>query len=192
MQSFFETLQSAGVPVVQLSAAEEALEERWRATTEAGNRAFECYDEVEAAHLYAAALADAEALFGVALDGGSPLLAPMLLNIASTNTAVARMRAGDGTGAFDLLQRAFEKLLSTAEASATPFALRVNCVRHMLYPFNILVRDFKSEMQRPEMKARLRRAGEVAVAVGRVAGWAISRRERLSPDQPSDPSARLN
>ncbi len=35
MQSFFETLQSACVPVVPLSAAEEALAERWRASTEA-------------------------------------------------------------------------------------------------------------------------------------------------------------
>lgn len=192
MQSFYDTLQSAGVTVVQLSAAEDALEERWRASTEAGNRAFECHDEVEAARLYAAALTDAEALFDMALDGGSPILAPMVLNVASAKWAVARMRSGDRTDAFDLLLRAFEKLVSTAEASATPFALRVNCVRHMVYPFNILARDFQDEMQRPEVKALFRRAGEVAVAVGRVAGWAISRRERLSPDQSPDLSARLN
>lgn len=84
-----------------------------------------------------------------------------------------------------LLLRASDKLLTAAESPANPVALRVNCVRHLRYPVQILARDFEADMAQPDMGRLLDRCATVSNEVRRVAGWL------LQPQPPPDGPAAM-
>ena len=69
--------------------------------------------------------------FEAAIEGGSPLLAPVLHTISCSNPATCVLLAGDGASARDLLRQATNKLVAVASHVANPIALRINCVRHL-------------------------------------------------------------
>jgi hypothetical protein len=168
MQSFHDALRAAGLLVLPISDNEKALDTKWRTLTEAGNRAQERGDHVGALQFYEAALTEAARMLAAAIDGGSPLLAPMLYNISCANQAETVLQTGDSVSARRLLLQAFEKLLAVAGCPASPIALRINCVRHLGYSLTILARDFCDGTEQPETERLVARATAVAVDVGRI------------------------
>jgi hypothetical protein len=173
MQSFYDHLRAAGVALPDRPRKEKDIDARWRTLTEAGNRARAAQDHVGALHIYEAALAEAERMFEAAIDGGSALFAPMIYNISCANQAEAMLRSGDNATARTLLLRAFDRLLTTAGSATSPVALRINCVRHLGYPFEILARDFADDMDQPDMQRLLARVAPMMQDVQRVTGWMI-------------------
>jgi hypothetical protein len=167
---FHDDLQATGAPISSLSDIETKLEAEWNALTRTGNQAFVENGGANACRFYADALATAEHLFDAALRGGSPFLAPMVYNISCANAAEAVLRAGDRCAARMLLIRALDRLLTTAESPSSPVALRVNCVRHLHYPFGILARDFANEMQACDVRELLARASAVLIKVHQLQG----------------------
>lgn len=183
MRSFHERLQSAGVMVPKQPKHEADLDARWRALTQAGNQAFADLADTEALRLYQEALAVAEQMFEAAQDGGSPLLAPMAYNISCANVAEAMLRNGDRPGGRRFLLRAFDKLLTAAEAPSTPVALRVNCVRHLRYSFEILSRDFGEEMKHSDINGLVARGIAALREIQSVAGWMTRQHRRHEPPE---------
>jgi hypothetical protein len=195
MQSFPEMLRSAGVPAPHLSCQEGEIDGRWRALTAAGNLAYANGHDADAMRLYEDALAEAERMFDAAREGGSPLLAPMLYNISCANAAETKMRGKDATAALSFLLRAFDKLVMTAASVTSPMPLRANCVRHLRYTFEVLVRDFAAECERAEVKSLFARGADAAKEVGRIAGWIVSRyrtEDQAQSDQTLPYASRLN
>jgi hypothetical protein len=113
-------------------------------------------------------------MFMVALNGGSPLLAPMLYNISCANKAETVLQTGDSVSARRLLLQAFEKLLAIAGCPASPIALRINCIRHLGYSLAILNQDFGEQMERPDIKLLLTRAATIVREVECIACWMMS------------------
>jgi hypothetical protein len=173
MQSFHDVLRSKGHLVPLPSALEANLDTQWRALTEAANKAFEHHDNDSAVRFYREAIDTAEQMFEAALKGGSPLLAPMVYNIACANAAECAAQTGNRLGARKLLLRATDKLLTTAKSPSSPFALRINCVRHLRYSLQILDRDFGADNAQPDMKGLLESCAAVSKKIQRVAQWLL-------------------
>lgn len=150
-----------------------------------GNQAFDRHDDAIASRHYGEALAEAERLFGLALDGGSPLLAPMVHNIACHNIAEAKRRAGDDAGALALKARAVEQLVVTAESAANPLGLRVNCVRHLKYAVASLAEDRDGSKPDDEViQGLLTRAGRVTAEVMGTARHVLAAENFFEPAPP--------
>lgn len=154
----------------------------FRRLTTAGNSALAAGDDAEAARLYGEALAEADRLFGLALAGGgaasSPaaaLLAPMAHTIACHNAAELRRRGRDRAGALGLELKAVERLVGVAERPASPFLLRVNCMRHTRFALAFLAEHLRASppeatpADRHAIAALLARAQAAAAGVARVA-----------------------
>lgn len=157
------------------------LDGHFRRLTAAGNGSLAAGDDAEAARLHGEALAEADRLFGLALAGGgasSPaaaLLAPLAHTIACRNAAELRRRGRDRAGALGLGLKAVERLVGVAERPASPFLLRVNCVRHTRFALAFLADHLRAgppdapPADRPAIAALLSRAHAAAAGVARVA-----------------------
>lgn len=158
------------------------LDDCFRRLTTTGNSALAAGDDAEAARLYGEALAEADRLFGLALAGGgaalslaAALLAPMAHTIACHNAAELRRRGRDRAGALGLELKALERLVSVAERPASPFLLRVNCLRHTRFALAFLADHLRASppdatpADRPAIAALLARAHAAAAGVARVA-----------------------
>jgi hypothetical protein len=186
MESFYSAVQAACPRLWPLSDDEKALETRWKTATTAGNHAWLEQDHREALRHYQ------EALFEMALMGGSPLLAPMAFNISCANVAEISARVSGRQTAAGWLLRAFDRLAAVADSATTPVGLRVNCIRHLRYPLQLMARDFATELPQIGSGDLFARADRVAGEVQRIAIWMISAAPAGSQGDGCPAASRLN
>jgi len=138
----------------------------WTRLTGAANDAFANGLLCEALLLYREAFHEAEALFEAALSAPSQVPVASIYVISCQNLAEATRRGGEIDTAEGWSLRAFERLACAAESPATPFSLRLDCMRDLkLAFFNLIERRREEEAFRPEMERYVARGRHVVETV---------------------------
>ena len=117
---------------------------RWKRLTERGNEAYAQGDIPLARAYYADALTEADRLFDAALSSMGSLPVPVIYNISCHNLAELFERSGSGKDAEAHYQKAYDRLLETAQSPTVPLGLRVSCVQHLKHALAVLVQHLRS------------------------------------------------
>lgn len=120
-----------------------STDERWCRFTSEGNVAFEGGDLFRAAARYKDALAEAERIFAVEMQGGmlDVSIAPRLYAISQQNLADFERRCGNRESAGERLRATFDRLASVAESPSAPIGVRATAVRNLRPALAELIAD---------------------------------------------------
>lgn len=106
-------------------------DQSWRLYTQLANEAFKAGDMSEAKEQYVHAFNEAETLFEAALITKCNYSAPMIYNISCHNCAAFVATSGEYEVALDYYFKAYNRLLTTAQAIDVLPKLRLACIQHL-------------------------------------------------------------
>ncbi|MBX9909769.1 MAG: DUF2753 domain-containing protein [Beijerinckiaceae bacterium] len=137
----------------------------WQRLTSAANEIFAQDDKLaEALPLYREAFEEAERLFRCAEIAPDRTPATTIYVISCQNLAEAVRRCEGRAAARGWLIRAFERLVAAGQSPATPFALRLDCMRDLKFAFLNLVEQCGDDETFLREKPRLMQRGREVVA----------------------------
>lgn len=135
-------------------AGQDEVDDRWwRALTEKANSAFRHKDCFAARALYGEALAEAERLFQLGLQGAHRAQVPVavIYVIASHNLAELELWCGRERAAEVNFRRACDRLMEGAGDVHAPLAVRAGCMQHLKPALSSLVGHYRASGQ-PESR----------------------------------------